>query len=116
MLDEYLKFPAPYFGGKTTVAADVWAALGQPAHYIEPFFGSGAVLLNRPDHDSTKHIETVKDKDGFLCNVWRALQFSPDETARVCDWPVNHADLIARRKALIAREDFLLENLCKDDK
>lgn len=45
-----MKAPFPYFGGKSTVAPIIWKALGQPKHYIEPFFGSGAVLLARPDY------------------------------------------------------------------
>jgi hypothetical protein len=56
----------------------------------------------------------VNDKDGFVANVWRALQFSPDETARWCDWPVNHADLMARKKAMLENETRLLENLAAD--
>ncbi|MCK9581111.1 MAG: DNA adenine methylase, partial [Methanoregula sp.] len=69
-----MKAPFPYFGGKSAVAPVVWAALGQPKHYIEPFFGSGAVLLNRPDYNPIKHMETINDKDGYVANVWRALQ------------------------------------------
>ena len=85
----YCKAPFPYFGGKSAIAKKVWQALRQPDHYIEPFFGSGAVLLARPNwkHEMT---ETVNDKNGFICNVWRSIQFSPDETAKWCDWPVNH--------------------------
>lgn len=30
------------------MAADMWAALGDVDNYVEPFFGSGAVLLERP--------------------------------------------------------------------
>ena len=104
-----------YFGGKSAVAAQVWRALGQPKHYIEPFFGSGAVLLLRPYYQPGKHIETVCDKDGFVANVWRAIQADPDEVAKWCDWPVNHADLSARKRRLIANEDRLLENLIADD-
>ncbi len=110
-----MKSPFPYFGGKSPVAPIVWQALGQPKHYIEPFFGSGAVLLNRPDYNPSKHMETVCDKDGHLANVWRALQLDPDAVAKVCDWPVNHADLMARRRIMIAEQDRLLENLIKDD-
>jgi DNA adenine methylase len=110
-----MKAPFPYFGGKSSVAHIVWDALGNPDHYLEPFFGSGAVLLNRPDWQP-EMTETINDADGFVCNVWRAIQFSPDETAKVCDWPVNHADLIARKARLIRDENYLLENLCKDDK
>ena len=94
----------------------IWEALGQPRHYIEPFFGSGAVLLNRPDYDQSTHVETVNDKDGNIANVWRSIQFSPDETARWCDWPVNHADLNARRKEIIRNENRLLEGLVSDPK
>jgi len=110
-----LKAPFPYFGGKSKIADKVWAALGNPGHYIEPFFGSGAVLLNRPNLTGDE-LETVNDKDGFVANVWRSLQLSPDETAKWADWPVNHADLIARKARLIREENYLLENLCKDDK
>lgn len=109
-----IKAPFPYFGGKSTIAPEVWEALGNPVHYIEPFFGSGAVLLNRPGW-TPNMTETVCDKDGFLANVWRSLKFSPDETAEWCDWPVNHADLSARKSALIKNEDRLLENLIQDD-
>jgi hypothetical protein len=113
IIGQKLFSPFPFFGGKRAVAKLVWDALGNPAAYLEPFFGSGAVLLARPNYDQTR-CETVCDKDGFISNVWRALKFSPDETAEWCDWPVNHADLNARRKKLIANEEMLLENLCKD--
>lgn len=36
--------------------------------------------------------------------------------AKWCDWPVNHADLAARRRELIKNEGRLLENLVKDEK
>ena len=109
-----LQAPFPYFGGKMQVSDIVWKYLGQPAHYIEPFFGSGAVLLARPNYNPEKHTETINDKDGFVANVWRSIQFSPDEVAKWCDWPVNHADLIARKNELIKNEPNLLKNLCSD--
>lgn len=109
-----LKAPFPYFGGKSSVAEKIWHALENPAHYIEPFFGSGAVLLLMPDVTG-RECETVNDKDGFVANVWRSIKFSPDETANWCDWPVNHADLCARKKALLKNESRLLENLITDD-
>lgn len=115
-MNKRLQSPFPYFGSKSAVADLVWESLGNVNHYIEPFFGSGAVLLARPGYDPQKHTETICDSDGFICNVWRSLQFSPDETARWCDWPVNHADLSARKKALIKNESRLLENLASDDK
>jgi len=109
-----MKAPFPYFGGKSKIAHLVWQALGQPRHYIEPFFGSGAVLLARPGYDPAHHTETVNDKDGFVANVWRSLKFSPDQVAEWCDWPINQVDLCARRQELIRNEERLLENLKAD--
>jgi len=42
--DTTLIAPFPYFGGKRKIASVVWEYLGDPKTYIEPFFGSGAVL------------------------------------------------------------------------
>jgi len=111
-----VKAPFPYFGGKASVADVAWRALGQPKHYIEPFFGSGAVLLNRPNYDPATHVETVNDKDGHIANVWRALQADPDAVAKVCDWPVNLADLSARKSRLLSAGPGLLAALAADDK
>lgn len=112
-----LTAPFPYFGGKRRVASMVWAALGNVAHYIEPFFGSGAVLLNRPAFHFADSMpcETVNDLDPFIANVWRGIRFAPDEVARWCDWPVSHIDLNARRRKLLANKDRLREGLTSDD-
>ena len=74
-----MKAPFPWFGGKRTVAADVWARFGEVRNYVEPFFGSGAVLLNRPGwQPEASWIETVNDRDGFVANFWRAVSSDPD--------------------------------------
>jgi Site-specific DNA methylase len=95
---DFLQAPFPWFGGKSRVAADVWARFGDVPNYVEPFAGSLAVLLGRP-HDP--QIETVNDLDGFIANFWRALQHAPDEVARWADWPVNENDLTARHAWLV---------------
>jgi site-specific DNA-adenine methylase len=107
--------PFPYFGGKRPIADVVWHALSDVKHYIEPFFGSGAVLLERPNYDPLRHVETVCDKNGMLCNVWRAMKAEPSKLAELCDWPVNHADLMARKRFLLANEQSLLERLVEND-
>lgn len=90
-----LRAPFPWFGGKRRVAHHVWDRLGNVRNYIEPFFGSGAVLLGRPGEPG---IETVNDADAYLANFWRAISGDPDGVARYADWPVNEADLHARHR------------------
>ena len=95
-----LKAPFPWFGGKSRVADRVWERFGDTPNYVEPFFGSGAVLLGRPEIGKT---ETINDLDGLVANFWRAIQRDPDETARWADNPVNEADLHARHAWIVQR-------------
>lgn len=90
--------PFPWFGGKREVAAEVWARLGNVTNYVEPFFGSGAVLLARPHDGKT---ETVNDVDHYVANFWRSVRAAPDEVASHADWPINEADLQSRHYWLI---------------
>jgi DNA adenine methylase len=103
-----IKAPFPYFGGKLKVAADVWAALGDVANYVEPFAGSLAVLLSRPH---APKIETVNDFDCMISNFWRAVAMDPDAVAHHADWPVNEADLEARHYWLVCQKDSLRDRL-----
>jgi len=95
-----MKAPFQYFGGKRRVASIVWDALGDVSNYIEPFAGSIAVLLERPD-SHTGRIETVNDADCFIANFWRALAADPDAVAAHCDLPVNECDKHARHAWLV---------------
>jgi len=101
---EPLKSPYPYFGGKARIAPAVWARFGNTPNYVEPFFGSGAVLLNRPHEPQT---ETVNDLDGWLVNFWRAIQKDPERVAAWVDYPVSELDLHARGDWLFYRPDVM---------
>ena len=92
--------PFPYFGGKRSVAADVWSRLGSPSQYIEPFCGSAAVLLAAPQPAA---LEVVCDASGFIANFWRATKHQPDAVAEAADYPVSHIDLGARHGWLMAQ-------------
>jgi hypothetical protein len=95
-----VKAPFPWFGGKRKVAPQVWEALGDVDHYVEPFAGSLAVLLDRPTwHKGTT--ETVNDADQYIANFWRALAHDPDQVVHYADWPVNETDLFARHLWLV---------------
>jgi DNA adenine methylase len=113
---DYTKTPWPWFGGKSKAAPVVWAALGDVTHYVEPFFGGGAVLLRRPhEANRTYYSETVNDLDGFLVNAWRSIRLSPGATAGAASWPVAEADLMARHLRLLRwRKENDLERLMAD--
>jgi len=90
-----------YFGGKSKVAALVWERFGDVPNFVEPFFGSGAVLLARPH---AARVETVNDMDAFLTNFWRAVAADPDGVAEWADSPVNELDLHAKHHWLKAQD------------
>lgn len=108
-----MKAPFPWFGGKRRVASEVWAALGDVDHYVEPFAGSLAVLLERPAwHRGTT--ATVNDADRFIANFWRALIADPEGVAAHADWPVNEADLEARHLWLVTEGRRRIEAMAAD--
>lgn len=98
------KPPFQWFGGKSRVADVVWKRFGNVPNYVEPFFGSGAVMFKRP-HDPK--VETINDKDCFVANFWRALQQDAEQVAYWADWPVNEADLHARHWWLVKQAEFI---------
>ncbi len=106
-----LAAPFPYFGGKSLACETVWAALGDPENYVEPFAGSAAMLLGRPN---VGKVETINDADGFVANFWRAVSLDASEVARHVDWPTNEADLIARHSWLVRNAPGLLQRLEAD--
>jgi DNA adenine methylase len=59
-----IKSPYPWFGGKSRVAKIIWSGFGELTNYVEPFAGSLAVMLANP---KIPKIETINDKDCFLC-------------------------------------------------
>lgn len=107
-----LKAPFQYFGGKSLIANKVWQLLGNCDTYLQPFFGSGAVLLNRVGYQGK--LQIVNDLDCHICNVWRSIKYCSDQVLQYFDNPVNHIDLHARKNRLIRQQTQLLENLLND--
>ena len=82
----------------------MWERFGKVQNYVEPFFGSGAVLLARPGFRPGQErawVETVNDADGMLVNFWRALRVDPDGLAAACDLPVLELDLHAWHRRIV---------------
>lgn len=90
-----LRLPFTYFGGKAAISDVIWKHLGDPKCYIEPFLGSGAVLLNRPSFKGNR-TEIVNDNWGLLVNFWRAMKYEPQEVYDGMEFPAAHDELMAR--------------------
>ncbi|UII56696.1 DNA adenine methylase [Cytobacillus spongiae] len=67
-----------YPGSKWSMAN--WIISHFPEHqtYLEPFFGSGAVLFTK----QRSQLETVNDLDGDVVNLFRVIRERPDELAQ----------------------------------
>lgn len=96
--------PFPYFGGKRSVTDLIWARLGRPRQYIEPFCGSAAVLFGAP---STASLEVINDWNGFIANFWRAIKYDFMAVVHAADYPISHIDMGARHKWLMAQRGRL---------
>nr|DAL76821.1 MAG TPA: DNA adenine methylase [Bacteriophage sp.] len=70
-----LKYP----GSKWNIAPQLVELIPEHHSYVEPFFGSGAVLFNKPASD----IETINDLDSDVVNLFRCIQKDAERLARM---------------------------------
>jgi len=71
-----------YPGSKWSMAEWIIDHMTPHQTYLEPFFGSGAVLFNKP----RSPLETVNDLDGDVVNLFKVIRDRPDELARLVYW------------------------------
>ena len=79
-----MQLPLKWHGGKYYLASKIVSLMPRHLHYVEPFFGGGAVLLARdPDEPdlwlsskspSNGVSEVANDINGRLINFWRVLR------------------------------------------
>ena len=67
-----------YPGAKWGMARTIISMMPKHRSYLEPFFGSGAVLFNKPP----SAIETINDIDGDVTNFFKVLRERTEELAR----------------------------------
>lgn len=73
-----MKAIAKYPGSKWSLADWIISFFPEHHSYVEPFFGTGAVLFNKP----RSHIETVNDLDGNIVNLFECIRSDPERLAR----------------------------------
>ncbi len=71
-----------YPGSKWSMASWIVSLLPPHHSYLEPFFGSGAVLFNKP----RSNIETVNDLDGNVVNMFEWVKKDPERLAHEIYW------------------------------
>ena len=73
-----MKAIAKYPGSKWSLAGWIISFFPEHHSYVEPFFGTGAVLFNK----QRSHIETVNDLDGNVVNLFECIRSDPEKLAR----------------------------------
>lgn len=73
-----MKAIVKYPGSKWSIADWIISFFPEHHSYLEPYFGSGAVLFNKP----RSHIETVNDLDGNVVNLFECIREDPERLAR----------------------------------
>lgn len=70
-----LKYP----GSKWNVASKIVNLIPEHHSYVEPYFGSGAVLFNK----TASNIETINDLDSDVVNLFRCIQKDAEKLAKM---------------------------------
>ena len=74
-MNNVLKYP----GSKWNMARRLIGLIPPHHSYLEPYFGSGAVLFNK----APSAIETVNDLDGDVVNLFKCIQQDSERLARL---------------------------------
>ncbi|MCH5340086.1 MAG: DNA adenine methylase [Acetatifactor sp.] len=77
-----MKAIVKYPGSKWSLADWIIGFFPEHHSYLEPFFGSGAVLFNKP----RSNIETVNDLDGNVVNLFECIRSDPEKLAHYIYW------------------------------
>ena len=77
MVKPILKYP----GAKWLLADWIVSYLPKTTHYVEPYFGSGAVFFSK---DKAPH-ELINDLSGDVCNVFRVVRTRGEELAQAVE-------------------------------
>jgi len=73
--------PLKWHGGKYYLADRIIGLMPPHIHYVEPYFGGGAVLFRKDPYDK-RHVvksvnegcsEVVNDINDKLCNFWEVI-------------------------------------------
>jgi DNA adenine methylase len=113
--------PLKWHGGKHYLATRIMALMPRHLHYVEPYFGGGAVLLARDPDDQSLWLaphkgvsEVANDLNGRLVNFWRVLQDEENfrRFVRMAQAiPLSRTEWEAAHSHVATRDDQVLDAL-----
>lgn len=90
-----------YPGAKWNIAPQLVELIPPHHSYLEPFFGSGALLFCKPPSS----IETVNDLDGDVANLFRCIQKDSQRLARLV-MTTPYSREIYEKHCTMEKEDY----------
>lgn len=76
-----MRTPLKYPGSKQRIANWIIEQLPEHHTYVEPFFGSGAVLFNK----APSNIETINDIDDRVINLFECILEDADRLVKIIE-------------------------------
>lgn len=100
-----IKTPVTWVGNKTSILPILYSVFPiKYSRYVEPFGGSGAVLLGKPSPDS---FEVYNDYNKNLVNLFRCIKGRPMALIKELGFfPLNARDDFNEIKSFFKRESF----------
>lgn len=97
-MNAIMKYP----GSKWSLADWIISFFPEHHSYVEPYFGSGAVLFNK----SRSNIETVNDLDGDVINLFYWIKKDPERLAREIYFTPYARQIYEGAFNLVPKDDF----------
>lgn len=91
-LQNGLKTPLSYYGGKQNMLSEIIPLIPDHGQYIEPFVGGGALFWAKPGSPS----EVINDLDGRVTNFYRVVQLKFGELQQLIQ-ATPHSEIEYRR-------------------
>lgn len=91
-----------YAGAKWRLADWIISYFQEHKSYLEPFFGSGAVLFSK----ERSNIETVNDLDGDVVNFFSCIQKDPEKLAHILYYTPYSRQVYDEAYTKIPGDDF----------
>jgi len=100
-----MKTPITYYGGKQKMVKHLLPLIPEHKHYVEPFFGGGALLFSKKPSE----VETINDTSSFVCDFFRQVKTNFDELKKYIDGTSHSRNEYKRAMAIYNYPEFFPE-------